>query len=217
MKLTYFGHSAFRMEGKGFDAVIDPFLPNGIPFDPSNLTHIFVTHGHADHLGSTLELAKMSDAVVVANFELSAYLQSKGARNVHSMHIGGRFENFKMTPAHHGSSIFEDGKIIYAGNPCGFVIETDGIKVYHAGDTGLSYDMKLLEDEGIDIALLPIGGNYTMDVKDAIRAIGFIKPKMVIPMHYDTFDIIKANPHELEGLPGVEIKILAPTEYHSTD
>lgn len=206
MKITYLGHSAFIVEEENFKAIIDPFI-SGNPLSKTsldsinNLTHIFVTHGHGDHIGDTIALAKSNNALIISNAEISSYLASKGLQ-VHSMHIGGRygfdFGTVKLTPALHGSGIDTGKGVIYGGNPCGFVIEVNKKKVYHAGDTGLTIDMKLLEDENIDVALVPIGGNYTMDIDDAVKSIEFIKPKVAIPMHYDTFPVIKANPLEFK-------------------
>jgi L-ascorbate metabolism protein UlaG (beta-lactamase superfamily) len=206
MKITYLGHSAFILEDESFKAIIDPFISgnsmSNIEVDEiTNLTHIFVTHGHGDHLGDTIPLAKSNDALVISNAEISNYLSSKGIKT-HSMHIGGRYKfNFgtvKLTPALHGSAISTEKGPVDGGNPCGFIIEVNGRRVYHAGDTGLTMDMKLLEADDIDVALIPIGGNYTMDIDDAIRAVDFIKPKLVIPMHYDTFPVIKADPNEFK-------------------
>lgn len=206
MKLTYLGHSAFVVEEEGFKAIIDPYitgnsLSNIKLEDIRDLTHIFVSHGHGDHLGDTLELAKSNDALVIANAEISNYLSGMGL-NTHSMHIGGRYKfDFgvvKLTPALHGSGIPTEDGMLYGGNPCGFVIEVNNKKIYHAGDTGLTMDMKLLEAENIDVALLPIGGNFTMDIDDAVIATEFIKPKLVIPMHYDTFPLIKADPNDFK-------------------
>ncbi len=206
MKITYLGHSAFILEDGDFKAVIDPFI-SGNPMSNINvdeitgLTHIFVTHGHGDHLGDTIKLAKNNDALIISNAEITNYLKSLGLRT-HSMHIGGRYKfdfgTVKLTPALHGSAIQTEEGTVYGGNPCGFVIEVNSKKVYHLGDTGLTMDMKLVEIENIDAALVPIGGNFTMDIDDAIRAIDFIKPKLAIPMHYDTFPVIKADPKEFE-------------------
>lgn len=204
MKVTYIGHSAFILEEGSFKAIVDPFLSGNplCPFKPeeiTGLTHIFVTHGHGDHIGDTEMLAKANDALVISNAEISDYLRGKGLK-VHSMHIGGRhtfdFGTVKLTPALHGSAITTEHGKIDGGNPCGFIIEVNGKKVYHLGDTGLTMDMKLLEEENIDVALVPIGGNFTMDIRDALRAVEFIKPKIAIPMHYDTFPVIKADPKE---------------------
>lgn len=222
MKLTYLGHSAFYLEGGKVKALIDPFISEkleNLPFDTKEITHIFVTHGHADHLGSTVNIAKESGATVISNFEICTYLQKKNIK-VHPMHIGGRvkleFGRVKMTPALHGSGIETEDGMLYGGNPGGFVIEIDGQKIYHAGDTGLTLDMKLLEVENIDVALLPIGGNFTMDIEDAVRAVELIKPKLVIPMHYGTFPIIEASPEEFASkVVGSEVRILSLGEEYS--
>ncbi len=206
MKLTFLGHSVFILEEGDFKAIVDPFI-TGNPQCPvkakdiKGLTHIFVSHGHGDHLGDAVALAKENDALVISNAEICTYLSGKGLK-VHAMHIGGRhkfhFGTVKFTPALHGSGIQTEEGTLEGGNPCGFVIEVNGKKVYHAGDTGLTMDMKLLEVENIDVALIPIGGNYTMDIDDAVRAVEFIKPKVTIPMHYDTFPVIKADPNEFK-------------------
>lgn len=207
MKITYLGHSAVLIENGEFRGIIDPFI-TGNPSckmkleDLGKITHIFVTHGHGDHLGDTVEIAHKHDALAVANHEISAYLNKFGVKT-HSMHIGGRavfdFGSVKMTNALHGSGISQGDQMLYGGNPCGFVIETGGKKIYHAGDTGLTLDMKLLEDENIHLAFIPIGGNFTMDINDAARAVEFIRPEKAVPMHYDTFEIIASNPVEFKN------------------
>lgn len=206
MKLTYLGHSAFIVEEGDFKAIIDPFisgntLSNLDPSQINDLTHVFITHGHGDHIGDGIDLARENDALVITNAEISGYLSSKGLKT-HAMHIGGRhtfdFGIVKLTPALHGSGIPTENGMIYGGNPCGFVIEVNKKKIYHAGDTGLTMDMKLLEAENIDVAILPIGGNFTMDIDDAVIATEFISPKLAIPMHYDTFPVIKADPNEFK-------------------
>lgn len=215
MRIQFLGHAAFYLEGGGIKALIDPFIPNELEnyaFRREEITHIFVTHGHGDHLGATVEIAKVSNATVITNFELALYLEGEGV-NCHSMHIGGRwnfdFGRVKMTPALHGSAIETKDGLVYGGNPCGFVIEVGGQKLYHAGDTGLTMDMKLLAREELDVALLPIGGNYTMDVEDALIAIDFIKPKLTIPMHYNTFPVIAADPSLLgKGAGSYNVKVL---------
>lgn len=221
MKVQFLGHACFYVEEKNFKALIDPFLsgnPNASapPTHFKDLTHIFVTHGHGDHLGDTISIANSTNATVITNYEIANYL---GGKNVacHPMHIGGRtkfdFGVVKMTPALHGSGIETVSGLVYGGNPCGFVIEVNGHKIYHAGDTGLTMDMQLLAKENIDVALLPIGGNFTMDMEDAVRAVDFIKPKKVIPMHYGTFPIIDVSPDTFkEKVFGADVIILKPNE-----
>ncbi len=221
MKITYLGHAAVLIEEGKFKGIIDPFI-SGNPLakidvnDLYDITHIFVTHGHGDHLGDTVDIAKKCRALVIANAEISAYLNKFNIKT-HAMHIGGRmkfdFGTVKMTNALHGSGITDNGNIIYGGNPGGFIIEINNKKVYHAGDTGLTLDMKLLEDENIDVAFLPIGGNYTMDIEDAVKAVDFIKAKTVIPFHYDTFDIIKVNSEDFKNkVKTSNVKILNVNE-----
>jgi len=222
MKLTFIGHSAWLIEGSK-KIVIDPFITGNPQAKISveelyDVDYIVVTHGHGDHLGDTYDIAKHSGAVVVSNYEISLYLSSKGIQNVHSMHIGGKyvFEDgigFKLTPALHGSAIIDGKDVIYGGNPAGVIVFIDDKAIYHAGDTGLTLDMKLLADELIDVALLPIGGNYTMDVKDAAKAASFIRPKLAIPMHYQTFPVINADPEEFVKEAkrlGIDAKVIAP-------
>lgn len=221
-KLRYLGHSAFYLEGGGIKALVDPFL-TGNPLaaakreDFTDINYIFVTHGHGDHIGDAIEIAGRCGATIFTCNELAGWLGSKGLKT-EGMHIGGRasfpFGRVKLTPAWHGCPVQENGVTGYGGVACGFVIEVDGKKVYHAGDTGLTMEMKLLEEEKIDVALLPIGGYFTMDAHDAARAAGFIQPRVVVPMHYDTFQPIKADPAAFAGEVAsrceAEVKIISP-------
>lgn len=206
MKITYLGHSAVIIEEGDFKGIIDPFisgneLATAKVEDITGITHIFITHGHDDHIGDAEEIAKTNDPLVITNHEIAGYLGSKGLKT-HAMHIGGRYKfDFgivKLTLALHGSGISTDHGMMDGGNPCGFVIEVNGKKVYHAGDTGLTMDMQLLKDENLDVALLPIGGNFTMDIDDAVKAVKMIKPEVTIPIHYNTFEVIEANPLEFK-------------------
>jgi L-ascorbate metabolism protein UlaG (beta-lactamase superfamily) len=200
MKIQYLGHSAFYVEEDKLKAMIDPFFPEPVThpiYNTQELTHIFLTHGHGDHMGEAVQLAKDSGATIIANYEICLHLEKQGIK-CHAMHIGGRtsmdFGCVKMTHALHGSGIVTEMGLVYGGNPGGYVIEAGGKKLYHAGDTGLTMDMQLLESESIDVALLPIGGNFTMDVADALRAVEFIRPSIAIPMHFNTFSLIEADP-----------------------
>ena len=216
MKLTFLGHSALMIEEGRFKGLVDPLISGNSLCktsidDLAGITHIFVTHGHGDHIGDTVSIAKRNRSLVITNHEISAYL-SKFNLRTHAMHIGGRtkfdFGTVKMTNALHGSGISDNGNMIYGGNPGGFIIEINGKKVYHAGDTGLTYDMKLLEDENIDVAFLPIGGNYTMDIDDAVKAAEFIKAKTVVPIHYNTFGLITADPEIFKAKAASNVVIL---------
>ena len=142
-----------------------------------------------------MPIAKRTGATIIANHEIATFCAGEGV-SVHPLHIGGGrdfpFGRVKLTIAHHGSS-FPDGG--YGGNPAGFLLTIKGSKIYHAGDTGLFYDMKLIGEEGIDLAILPIGDNFTMGPQDALKAVKFINPKIVVPIHYDTFEVIRQDPH----------------------
>ncbi len=219
MKINFIGHAAVYFETDNVKAVIDPFIThNGQATitvdDIKDLTHIFITHGHGDHIGDTVELAKKHNAQVITVFEIANYFNSLGL-NTHPMHIGGRkefdFATVKLTQALHGSAIMTENGNVDGGNPCGFVITIDNKTIYHAGDTGLTLDMKLLEMENIDLAFLPIGGNFTMDERDAAIASGFIKAKKVVPIHYNTFDVISADPEKFKAqVKESEVIIMMP-------
>jgi len=223
--ITYLGHAAVLIKSEAGDILIDPFL-SGNPDSPVkpdkvNPKFILVTHGHGDHLGDTVEIAKRSGALVIAPYELGTYIGMQGVRNVHTMHIGGTFTfpfgKLTMTIAHHGSAVIKEGEIIYTGNPCGYVIKLKDRTIYHAGDTSLFMDMELIgERNKITVALLPIGGNYTMDIDDAVYAVNLLKPEVVIPMHYSAFPVIKKDPEEFKRRVEEETKsrciVLKPGE-----
>lgn len=221
MKLTFLGHAAVLLEDNEFKALIDPYLTGNPVYKKDqkhtkDITHIFITHGHGDHVGDSIAIAKENNALIIANAELCSLFWKKDATlRLHPMHIGGAYEfdfgRVKMTPAVHGSSYQDEDGIHEGGNPGGFLITRNNKTIYHAGDTGLIYDMKLLEQDHIDLAFLPIGGNYTMDITDAVRAVDFIKPKITVPIHYNTFPMIKADPLIFKGrLHEYPVEIIEP-------
>ncbi len=205
MKISFHGHSVVKIESNGKTILIDPFITGNsltdLKAENQNPDFIVLTHGHGDHVGDTVEIAKRSGALVIAVNELALYLQSRGV-NAHPMHIGGsrefEFGKIKFTQAFHGSGIQqEDGTFLYMGMPAGVLIMNEGKTVYHAGDTGLFSDMKLIgELHPIDLAFLPIGDNFTMGPEDAALAAEFLQAKTVVPIHYDTFPPIQQNPED---------------------
>jgi len=205
MKLRYFSHSAFQITTlAGKKILIDPYLDDNptspVKSDDVSADYIILTHAHGDHIGDTFKIAKRCKSTVIAVNELANYCSEKGA-NAHNMHIGGgydfEFGRVKFTIAHHGSQT-PDGQ--YAGEPAGIVLTIDGKTIYHTGDTGLFYDMKLIgEMNNIDYMLVPIGDNFTMGITDAVKAVEFVNPKHVIPMHYKTFPVINAEPSEFKS------------------
>jgi L-ascorbate metabolism protein UlaG (beta-lactamase superfamily) len=192
--LTYHGHACFGIRVQDTDLLIDPYLTGNSQADirpeQAQADYILVSHAHGDHFGDTLAIARRTGATVISNAEIAGYVSQRGGK-AHAMHIGGSrvfpFGRVKLTIAHHGSC-FPDGT--YGGNPCGFLLWLDGKVLYFAGDTGLFLDMTLYGEEGIDVAMLPIGDNFTMGPADAVKAVGFLKPKTAVLMHYDTFAVI---------------------------
>jgi L-ascorbate metabolism protein UlaG (beta-lactamase superfamily) len=217
MKLRYFSHSAFQLTTvAGHKILIDPFL-SGNPTSPVKAKdvaadYIILTHAHGDHLGDCFEIAKRCNSTFICVNELAEYCKSKGYK-AHNMHIGGGhnfdFGRVKFTIAHHGSMTPENQ---YAGEPAGVIISADNKNVYHTGDTGLFYDMKLIgEMTAIDYMLLPIGDNFTMGITDASKAVELVSPKLAIPMHYNTFPIIDADPNEFKRATeskGFKVRVL---------
>ena len=193
--VTFLGHGTFLVETHGTHLLIDPFLTGNpaasttadlVPADV-----IILSHGHGDHVGDTIDVANRTGALVVANHEIVEWLTRQGLENTHAQHIGGQhaFEwgTLKLTIAHHGSML-PDGSD--GGNPCGLLLTLDDSTIYHAADTGLFLDMTLIGEVGIDLAILPIGDNFTMGPDDALKAVKMIKPKQVIPDHYNTWPLI---------------------------
>ena len=199
LKVTWYSHASFLIESDGARLLVDPFITDN-PLSPVTAEEvqadfIFVSHGHGDHVGDSVPIAKRTGATVVSNYEIQNWISAQGVENDHPLHIGGGFDwpwgRAKLTIAQHGSML-PDGS--YGGNPAGILFYIDGKKIYHACDTGLFYDMKLIGEEGIDLAILPIGDNFTMGPDDALRAVKLIEPKQVVPIHYNTFDVIKQDP-----------------------
>ncbi len=202
MKVTYYGHSCFMVEVKGRKLLFDPFIsPNPlaghIKVEDIQPDYIFVSHGHEDHLADLVKIAKQSNALVVGVWELYVWASKQGLTNLHPMNTGGRktfdFGTVQLTNAVHSSS-FPDGS--YAGNPVGFIIETEEGNFYYSGDTALTFDMQLIPKRtSLNFALFPIGSNFTMDAEDASKAADFVLVNKVIGLHYDTFGFIEID-HE---------------------
>jgi len=200
LKATWFSHACFLIQSAKAKLLVDPFITGNplapVKADSLSADYILVSHGHGDHVGDTVAIAQRTGATVISNFEIQNWMVAQGVKNVHPQHIGGGFDypwgRVKLTQALHGSAL-PDGS--YGGNPCGFLFYIDGKKIYHACDTGLFYDMQLIGEEGIDLAILPIGDNFTMGPDDALRAVKLIQPKRVVPIHYNTFDVIKQDPN----------------------
>lgn len=222
MEISYHGHSVVQIQTKGKSIIIDPFI-NGnqltdLKVEETRPDVIILSHGHNDHVGDTVELAKKNNALVVANHELSTYLSWQGV-NTHAMHIGGAYQfdfgKIKLTQAFHGSSYeTENNELIYCGMPAGILFMNEGKTIYHAGDTGLFSDMKLIgERHPIDVAFLPIGDNFTMGPEDAVYAAKLLKAKTVVPIHFNTFHPIKQDPHKfIDMLEDKNGKVLQPGE-----
>ena len=222
MKVSYHGHSAVQINSNGKTILIDPFITGNpladIKAEDVSPDVIILSHGHNDHVGDTVQLAKKHNALVIAAFELADYLSSQGVQT-HGMSIGGAYQfdfgKVKLTQAFHGSSYTtEDNQIIYCGMPAGILFMNEGKTIYHAGDTALFSDMKLIgERHPIDAAFLPIGDNFTMGPEDAAYAAKLLNAKTVVPMHYNTFPPIKQDPfHFIEMLEAKNGKVLKPGE-----
>ncbi|MCQ2738713.1 MAG: metal-dependent hydrolase [bacterium] len=199
MKITYLGHSAFEIKIDNKKILIDPFLICSPDYNISGVTDVFVTHGHSDHLGNAIEISKRTGARITAIFELANYCSSQNA-TVNAIGLGAWLDyewgKAIAVPAYHTSSL-PNGD--YAGCPCGYVFKIEGKTIYHAGDTCLNQEMKTIgEIYSPDIAMLPIGGQYTMDVEHAITASEWLDVTCVVPMHYNTFDAIKTELDEFE-------------------
>ncbi len=223
-KLTFHGHACFTLDTRdGTRILIDPFLSaNPLadigPDDVGKVNFILVTHGHGDHLGDTIPIAQKTDATVISTYEIVLFVQTKGVRNAHPLHIGGGynfpFGRVKMTPALHGGMVEGDDGT-HTTVPGGFLLSVDNKGIYHAGDTALLKDMELLAGQ-VDIALLPIGDNFTMGPDDAAQAVEMIAPGVVIPIHYGTWEFIDVDPAAFRDLVGdaAEVVIMKPGDVH---
>jgi L-ascorbate metabolism protein UlaG (beta-lactamase superfamily) len=223
--LTWHGHSCWSIESDGTTLLIDPFLsdnPNA-NVDPGDVEpdYILISHGHFDHVGDAVDIGQRTGATIISTFEVVNYCQNQGVEHGHGMNIGGGynfpFGRVQLTIAHH-TSMLPDGS--YGGDAVGFLITIGDTIIYDAADTALFGDMKLYGDmNDIDVALLPIGDNFTMGPRDALQAVKFLRPKVVIPMHYDTFEVIEQDVHSwgerVEDETDSRAVILEPGESYS--
>ena len=218
MRLTWLGHACFLLEGTR-SVLVDPFVPGGTVKAEPDL--VAVTHAHYDHLGEVLRLGRKTIAIT----EIGKYLQAKGV-TIETMNLGGTMTvdgvEFTMTPAVHSSGLGAEGPTAYGGCAYGYVIGMDGVRVYHAGDTALFSDMRLIgELYDPDVALLPIGGKFTMGPREAMMAAEFVGAKTVIPMHYGTWPAILQDPlafkRAIERTTDLSVAVLAPGEAHEVE
>ena len=225
IKLTWLGHATFRVETPGGKVIlIDPWVM-GNPMCPEKEKKVkkvdimLVTHGHGDHIGDAVEIAKQHNPKVVGIPELCRWLQKKGVQQAAEMNKGGTqtVGDIKVTMVHadHSCGIQDGNETVYGGEACGYVVKfANGMKIYHAGDTNVFGDMQIIRElYGPDIAMLPIGDHYTMGPREAAYACKLLKPKTVIPMHFGTFPPLAGRPSDLKKLvPGLEIMEMKPGE-----
>lgn len=224
-KLTWYGHATLGLETGGFKLVVDPFFSGNPAASTSpqavEADFILISHGHGDHVGDGIDIAKRTGATVISNDEIANWFAAHGVQKVHGQHLGGGYKHpfgyLKLTFAIHGSALPDGAN---GGNPCGFLLTTnDGKKIYLAQDTGLFGDMKLIGEEGLDLALVPIGDNYTMGPDDALRAVKMLEPKVVIPIHYNTFPLLAQDENawaeRVQRETKTKVVILKPGESYS--
>ncbi|MFV2039079.1 MAG: metal-dependent hydrolase [Acidimicrobiales bacterium] len=222
--LEFHGHATFTLTtDDGVSIMIDPFFGENpmndlTADDVTDVDFILCTHGHFDHFADAIPIAKKTGATLVATFEIVSYAQSQGVENAHPMHIGGSwqfpFGRVKMTNAVHGGQVAGEGAEGFSTNAAGFLIDLGpGRRIHHAGDTALTMDMQLLRGK-VDVALLPIGDNFTMGPEDAVTAVEFIQPEVVVPIHYNSWPLVEQDPEAFKVLVGdrARVEILAPGE-----
>jgi L-ascorbate metabolism protein UlaG (beta-lactamase superfamily) len=216
----WLGHGAITIQVEGKRLLIDPFLSDNpaaaVSPDEVQADYILISHGHFDHVGDAVDIARRTGATVISNFEIAGWFEKQGI-SAHGQHIGGGHEHpfgyLKLTQALHGSGL-PDGS--YGGNPSGFLLYADGKKLYLACDTGLFGDMSLIGDEGLDLAVLPLGDNFTMGPEDALRAARLLRARIIVPAHYNTWDLIAQDADawasRVQAETGSQVRVLKPGE-----
>ena len=224
-RLTFHGQSTFTIEtDDGTRLVIDPFFEDNPVSDIRRsevgaVDYILCTHGHFDHFVDAIPLARETGATLISTFEIVSFAETQEVQG-HPLHIGGGhdfpFGRAKMTPAIHGGQVHGDATGQFTTVPGGFLLHIDGKRIYHAGDTALTLDMQLLRGK-VDVAILPIGDNFTMGPEDAATAVGFIEPAVVIPMHYNTWPLIEQDPEHFRALVGdrAHVQVMSPGDVYA--
>jgi L-ascorbate metabolism protein UlaG (beta-lactamase superfamily) len=224
MRITWYGHSAFRLDFGGKAILIDPFFTSNPGFGgdkdaaAKGISHILLTHGHSDHVGDAIDLSKKTGAIIVTNYDLCMWLASKGVEKFDPMNTGGTTDQggftVTMVRADHSSGDIKDGMPIYLGNPCGIIVKANGEPtVYHMGDTDIFSDMGLINEiHTPDVAMVPVGDRFTMSSKTAAMAVKkFFKLKSVIPCHYGSFPIIEKTADKFVAeMKGSATKVIVP-------